>query len=320
MINWAIIGTGGVANEFCKQFNKEKANIYAVYSRKLEKGKDFSEKYSIDNVYDNYDELLQDENINIIYIATPHNTHYRYIKDALEAGKNVLAEKVIVLNSKQLMTCVDLAREKGLFLAEGMTIHYMPLYREIKEWISNKNLGPLKMIQANFGSYKNFNERYFFKKELAGGALFDIGVYAFNLVRYFLSSKPTEIKTLVNLHETGVDESSAIILKNKENELATISLTFRAKMPKRVVIAYEEGYVEIDQYPQADEANMYITSGGKETLKLGNGNERFKYEMETISEALENSKQNDLLEYTIDVIEIMDEVRNVWGLKYDEEI
>jgi len=295
------------------------ANLYAVFSREIEKGKEFAEKYSIEKVYDDYNTLLLDEEIDIIYIATPHNTHYKYIKSALESNKNVLAEKVIVLNSEQLNTCVNLAKEKNLFLAEGMTIHYMPVYRKIKEWLSEKNLGPLKMIQANFGSYKNVNERYFFKKDLAGGALFDIGVYALNLVRYFLSSKPTEIKTLVNLHETGVDESSAIILKNKENELATVSLTFRAKMPKRVVIAYEEGYVEIDQYPQADEATIYLTEGGKESLKLGDGNYRFKYEMEIISDALENSKQNSLLEYTIDVLEIMDKVRDVWGLKYDDE-
>ncbi|MDO4604570.1 MAG: Gfo/Idh/MocA family oxidoreductase [Helcococcus sp.] len=319
MINWAVIGTGVVANLFSEQFNKEKANLYAVYSRNKEKAIEFSKKYSIKKAYDDYKELLLDDNIDIVYIATPHNTHYKYIMEALKAGKNVLAEKVIVLNSKQLFNCVKLAKEKNLFLAEGMTIHYMPIYREIREWISEYNLGPLKMIQANFGSFKNFEDRYFFKKELAGGALFDIGVYALNLVRYFLTSKPTEIKTIVNLHESGVDESSAIILKNDENELATISLTFRAKMPKRVVIAYENGYVEINEYPQADEAILYRTSGGKEVLQLGDERVRFKYEMEYISNLIANSKENDMLEYTIDVLEIMDKVRKEWGLKYKDE-
>lgn len=319
MINWAVVGTGGVANMFCTQFNKEKANLYAVFSRKIDKGNEFAEKYSIDNVYDDYRNLVSDNNIDIVYIATPHNTHYKYIVEALEAGKNVLAEKVIVLNSKQLNNCIRIAKEKNVFLAEGMTIHYMPLYKQIKEWISAKKLGPLKMIQANFGSYKNYNERYFFKKELSGGALFDIGVYALNLVRYFFSSKPIEIKSIVNIHETGVDESSAIILKNKENELATISLTFRAKMPKRVVIAYEEGYIEINDYPQADEAILYKTGGEKELLKIGNHDYRFKYEMETISEKLEESVKNEFLQYTIDVLEIMDTVRNVWGLEYNNE-
>lgn len=320
MINWAVVGTGGVANMFCTQFNREKANLYGVCSRSLEKGKEFAKKHSIKNVYDDYSKLVLDEEIDIIYIATPHNTHYRYIKLALESGKNILAEKVIVLNSEQLKICVELAKSKNLFLAEGMTIHYMPLYKEIKEWISKKKLGPLKMIQANFGSYKNFNERYFFKKELAGGALFDIGVYALNLVRYFFTSMPIEIETTVNIHDTGVDESSAIILKNKEDELATISLTFRAKMPKRVVIAYEEGYIEINDYPQADEAVLYKTGGEKEVLKIGNHNYRFKYEMETISEKLEKSEKNEFLQYTIDVLDVMDNVRKLWGLEYNEDI
>lgn len=319
MINWAVIGTGIAANLFSEQFNRETANLYAVYSRNIEKGNFFSKKYSIKKVYNEYDKLLKDLDIDIVYIATPHNTHYKFIKEALESGKNVLAEKVIVLNSKQLKTCINIAQDKNLFLAEGMTIHYMPIYREIKAWISENNLGSLKMIQVNFGSFKNIEDRYFFKKELAGGALFDIGVYALNLVRYFMSSKPNEIRTLVNFHESGVDESSAIILKNKENEIATVSLTFRAKMPKRVVIAYEKGFVEINDYPQAEEAVLYKTDYGKKILKLGNYNTRFKYEVEYISKVLENSKENIFLEYTKDVIDIMDFVRNEWGLRYSDE-
>lgn len=319
MINWAIVGTGGVATEFTKQFNKDAANLYAVYSRTLEKAKDFADKNNINIYYDNFDKLVNDENIDIIYVATPHNTHYKFIKKALENGKNVLAEKTIVLNSSQLKVCIELAEKNNLFLAEGMTIYYMPLYLKIKEWIKDKNLGPLKMVQVNFGSYKNFDDKYFFRKDLAGGALFDIGVYAINFTRFFLSSKPSEIKTLVNLHEMGVDESSAIILKNNYNELATISLTFRAKMPKRGIIAYEEGYIEINDYPQASQATLVRHTGEKETLSLGDGSTRFRYEAEYISKVLEDKQTNKFIEYTKDTLEIMDFVRKEWGLEYEDE-
>ena len=319
MINWAVIGTGGVATEFTSQFDRKTANLYAVYSRSLEKAKKFSEENNYEVFYDDYEKLLNDENIDIVYIATPHNTHYKFIKKALENKKNVLAEKSVVLNSAQLKVCIDLAEKNNLFFAEAMTIHYMPLYLEIKDWIKSKNLGPLKMIQVNFGSFKEYDQRYFFKKELAGGALFDIGIYAINFVRYFLSSKPTEIKSLVNIHEYGVDESSAIILKNKEKELATISLTFRSKMPKRAVVAYERGYIEINDYPSADEALFVDKDGNKDVLKLGDKNQRFTFEARYISKLLEDDAPNKFMQYTVDTIEIMDELRSQWNLQYDDE-
>ncbi|MFM1580923.1 Gfo/Idh/MocA family oxidoreductase [Helcococcus bovis] len=195
----------------------------------------------------------------------------------------------------------------------------MPLFRKIKAWIEEHNLGKLKMIQVNFGTFKNFEDRYFFKKELAGGALFDIGVYALNFVRFFISQKPDQISSYVNIHESGVDESSSIILKNKKEELATVSLTFRAKMPKRGLVAYEKGYVEINEYPHATEATLVKLNGERESLKLGDSNRRLAYEVEYISELLEKTNENKYLNYTIDVLEIMDELRQSWKLKYEGE-
>lgn len=312
MLNWAIIGTGNVANEFCNQFNEEIANLYAVYSRDENKGKQFANKHKIMKVYNDYEKLLIDNKVNIIYIATPHNSHYNFIKKALLQGKNVFCEKIIVLKSEELNECIKIARENNLFLAEAMTIHYMPLYASIKDWIKEKRLGPLKLIQANFGSFKDINERYYFKKELAGGALFDIGVYAVNLVLFFFSQKPNQISAFVNYHESGVDESSAIILKNKNNELATISLTFRAKLPKRVVIAFEYGYIEINDYPQANKAVLVKYDGTIDELCLGDSNARFKYEMEIITRTIETSIANPFIEYTLSSLEVIDKIREVW--------
>ena len=250
-LNWAIVGTGGIANEFASQFDTTFSNLVSVVSRSQEKANDFAVKHNIPNALSNYEDLLADDLIDIIYIATPHNKHYEYIFKALKHNKHVFCEKVIVLNNKQLSQLIDLANQKKLYLFEAMTIHYMPVYDEIATWIQKQDLGPLKMIQANFGSYKNYDDRYFFKKELAGGALFDIGVYALNFVRFFLSEKPNEIQSNVVINEYGVDESSVIILKNSKKELASIALTFRAKMPKVGIVAYEKGYFTFEEYPSS---------------------------------------------------------------------
>lgn len=113
------------------------------------------------------------------------------------------------------------------------------------------------MIQANFGSFKEYDvNNRFFNPDLAGGALLDIGVYAVSSVRWFMSSKPNTVLTTMTPFETGVDESSGILLQNKEMEIATISLTMRAKQPKRGLIACENGYIEIYNFPRADKATI----------------------------------------------------------------
>ncbi|HJB23806.1 MAG TPA: Gfo/Idh/MocA family oxidoreductase [Candidatus Jeotgalibaca pullicola] len=319
-LKWAIVGTGTIANEFASQFPVENASVYGIVSRTKEKAQAFAEKYQIPQVFDEYSELLKEEAIQVVYIATPHNTHHEYIMAALEAGKHVVCEKAITVNKQQLDDAYQLAQSKNLYLFEAMTIHFMPLYQKIFQWLAEQNLGPLKMIQVNFGSYKDTNPNYYyFNKDLAGGALLDIGVYALHFTRWFLSSKPTEIHTLGNLHESGVDESSVIILRNKENELANISLTFHAKMPKQGMVVYEEGYVTITDYPRSNKATLTKLSGETVTFEEGKSEQGLQYEIAAISDIILNEKENPYFQYSLDVLEVMDEVRKQWGLKYDFE-
>ena len=121
--------------------------------------------------------------MDIIYISTPHNTHINYLRKALAAGKHVLCEKSITLNSEELAEAIQLAEENHVKLAEAMTIFHMPIYRKLSEIVESGKLGPLKVIQMNFGSYKEYDmTNRFFNRNLAGGALLDIGVYALSFV------------------------------------------------------------------------------------------------------------------------------------------
>lgn len=316
-LKWAILGAGNIANSFAKVFESERAELYAVASRSEEKASQFAEQYNIPKHYGSYEEMLADEAVDVVYVATPHSHHYQWIKASLNAGKHVFCEKVITINKQQLDEVMELAFAKDLYLAEAMTIFHMPLYQKLKEFAVENQLGPLKMVNVTFGSKKEFDpDLYFFNKELAGGALFDIGTYALSFARTFLSTKPTEIKTLGNLHESGVDETSSIILRNAQDEMATVALTFRAKMPKMGVVAYENGYFTVLDYPRADQAIFTDSYGNEQTITAGQTGEAMNYEVDDFSEMILNRTENKTLQHTHDILEIMDVVRKEWGLTY----
>jgi predicted dehydrogenase len=258
--NWATLGCGVIANELAAAMEKRGQKLYSVANRTHKKAVEFAKKYGIEKVYNNIDELFGDENVDIIYISTPHNTHISYLRKALRAKKHVLCEKSITLNSDELAEAIQLARENNVILAEAMTIYHMPIYKELHRKISTGELGELRLIQMNFGSYKEYNmSNRFFNRNLAGGAMLDIGVYALSFIRWFMTSCPNQVLSQVKYAETGVDEQASILLKNKEEEMATVILSLHAKQPKRGTIAFDKGYIEIYQYPRGEKAVITYT-------------------------------------------------------------
>lgn len=319
-IKWAILGPGTIAADFAGAINEVNGSIYAVGSRRLEKAEEFAKKHNVEKAYGNYEEMLKDEKIDVVYISTPHSNHYEYIIKSLKNNKHVFCEKAITVNGDQLKEIVELAESKNLIVAEAMTIYHMPLYKKLNDMIKDGDLGKLKMIQVSFGSCKeNDSTNRFFNKNLAGGALLDIGTYALSFTRYFLSSKPEEVLTTVKKFETGVDEQSGIILKNAEDEMAVITLTMRAKMPKRGIIACENGFITVDDFPRANKATITYLDGRIENIEAGDGMKALIYEVEEMNNCIKNKEKADALNLSIDVMDIMDEVRNQWGIKYPFE-
>lgn len=310
---WGIIGLGNIAHEFAEHFDQETSELAAVASRTIDKAEAFAQRYHIPKAYGSYQEMLNDQEIDIIYIAVPNRQHSQHIMEALAANKHVLCEKAITMNKKELTEAMKLAEEKNLVLAEAMTIFNMPLYQQLRSLIDTNKLGSLKMIQAPFGSYKDPDPtNRFFNPELAGGALLDIGTYAVSFARFFLSSQPEVIASTMVPFETGVDEQSVTILRNKENELATISLTFQAKMPKVGIVAFEEGYITITDYPRADRAEIIFNDGTKEWIESGSTAQAMNYEIENMVKTIKGELPNRSLFLTHDVIEILDGMQKLW--------
>ena len=266
----------------------------------LEKAEKFAETYGVKHVFKTYEEMLADEKIDIIYIATPHSRHYENMKQAVKAGKHVLCEKAITVNAAQLEEVLKLAEKK-----------------RIKEGA----IGKTKMVQVNFGSNKGYDStNRFFALEAAGGALLDIGVYATSFARTFLSEIPNTILTTVEYLETGADEQSGIIMKNTKGEMVVMCLTLRAKQPKRGVVTGDKGYIEVYEYPRACKATITNTETGEvEIVEAGKTEDALKYEVEAMEAAVGGEYSDDNPEITRDTMKILTSVKTQWGMKYPFE-
>ncbi len=205
-IHWAVLGTGVIANEMATALEKNGKKLYAVGNRTYEKAVKFGEKYGIKKVYTDFNEMFTDPEVDVIYITTPHNTHIQFMKKAIENGKHILVEKSITLNSEELDEALELAKEKGVIVAEAMTIFHMPVYKKLKKILESGKLGKVNLITMNFGSFKEYNmENRFFNRNLAGGAMLDIGVVGVYFLRWFFVSKPGEVFSHMKAGPTGVD-------------------------------------------------------------------------------------------------------------------
>ena len=319
-LKWGILGPGSIARDFAQALNRVNGEVYAVASRNKERAEKFARENNVKKAYGSYDEIIKDKDIDVVYIATPHSNHYEYIIKSLNNNKHVLCEKAITVNERELEEALKIAREKNLVLEEAMTLFHMPLYEKVIKKINKKDLGKVNMVQVSFGSFKEYDENNrFFNLDLAGGALLDIGTYALSFARYFLSSMPEEILSTVKKAKTGVDEESGIILKTKEDEIATISLAFRSKMPKRGIVSCDNGFITIDNFPRANKATINYLDGTVEVIECGEEEKALDYEVIFMEEKINENKESNSIELTYDVTKIMNKVRKDWGIVYPFE-
>ena len=320
-MKWAVLGTGVIANEMAQALNKNGRNIYAVANRTHEKAVDFAKKYNIAKVYDDMNDVFTDPEVDVIYITTPHNTHIEFMKKAIENGKHILVEKSITLNSDELDEAILLAKEKGVVIGEAMTIYHMPIYKKLKEILESGKLGEVNLITMNFGSFKEYDmNNRFFNRNLAGGAMLDIGVYALSFIRWFMEETPDRLVSQVKVAPTGVDEQAGLLLMNQKGQMASVMLSLHSKQPKRGMISCEKGFIEIMEYPRAWEAVITDTESGKrDVVKAGENADALVYELADMERAILGDTDIMHLDYTKDVMDMMTTFRREWGFYYPEE-
>jgi len=259
IFRWGVIGTGIIACKFGEAIAcLDDAEIVAVSNRTRAKADAFAERFGIETVYDSNAELLADERVDAVYVATLNIQHYDVVKQALQAGKNVLCEKPIVMSADQARELVALARENDVLLCENLWTRFLPIYDRLRELIAEGGIGEVRVIHADYFFRMEFdpNDR-FFNPDLGGGALFDIGVYGLGFIGTFLGYEPDRVHAVARMGQTGVDEVLHLSLGYPSGAMADATVSISTPAPFRAMVIGTRGRIEIPEYGRATAATVY---------------------------------------------------------------
>ncbi len=323
LIKWGIIGCGGIANKFVKSaVVLDGVKVIAAASRTPGKAEAFAEKHSINNYYSDYAELLKNDEVDAVYVATTHNFHYQNVKQVLEANKPVLCEKPFTVNAKEMKDLIALAGSKQLFMMEAMWTRFLPAMREVRIWLAEDLIGMVKQIRATFGFLFPFDPNHrLFNLNLAGGAALDAGIYPLSFANMVMKRKPVEIKALGEMGPTGVDEQSSYILKYESGCLALLNATVNAPVVSRAEVIGTKGRITIPKdFLNAQEVWLELLNQDPVQKKFPHKeNTGFRFEIEAASESIRNRLlENQImpLSDTLQLMETIDEIKNQLGLVY----
>jgi len=349
-LTWGILGAGWIAAAFTASALGSGKRIKAIASRDLKKAEAFVKKFGsgrygnkrdqklgrdagdggcyIEHAYGSYEELINDKEIDIIYIATPHSDHYKWAIECLNGGKNLLVEKAFTEDYKQAKKVVELAKKKNLFVMEAMWTRFLPHIIKIKELIKSGEIGDIVSIIADHSQFFKWNPKHrIFDKKQAGGALLDLGVYPVSFV-YDILGYPKKIVALGTKAKTGVDDNISMIFEYKGSQ-AMLHTSSIARGSTSAEIIGTKGRIEIDTqfyrptnftvYYLDDSKIRYENKGEREDLFGFDGLYGMHFEIEEVeNRILAGKKESDImpLKHTLDVMKIMDEVRRQVGVEY----
>ena len=256
---WGVIGTGTIAAKFAEAVEVlDDVEIVAVANRTLEKGQAFADRFGIGTVYASNEELLADERVDGVYVATLNTTHYELTKQALQAGKGVFCEKPLVIDPAQAEDLIETARANNVFLGENLWTRYLPVYDRIRELIANGDLGELRVVHADYFFRMVFDpESRFFNRAKGGGALLDIGIYGMSFIGMFLGCHPDRIHAVGRIGSTGVDEVVHLSFGYPNGAMADATYSISTPAPFRAMLIGTGGRIEIPEFGRASTATVY---------------------------------------------------------------
>lgn len=323
-VRWGILGTGAIARQFVEGLNSlPEAEVLAVGSRSEASAAEFADEREIPRRYASYDDLAADPDVDVVYVATPHPFHADNAELCLEAGKAVLCEKPFTLNAAEAERIVWLARDRGLFLMEGMWTRFFPLMEKLRRLVSDGAIGEVRMLNVDFGFRADLDPASrLFDPKLGGGALLDVGVYCVSLASMVLG-KPSRTVGLSHLGETGVDEQASVVLEHEGGSLSNLSIGIRTATPQEVTIMGTDGYLRVHS-PWWRPTSLTISRPGEgtETVEAPVSGNGFNYEAAEVMRCLEaGATESEImpLDETLSVMRTMDGVRAAWGLRYPGE-
>lgn len=323
-IKWGILGPGAIAHKFAQGLKVlPDAELIAVGSRSKEKADQFANQYDIPHRYGSYEGLAKDDDVDVIYVATPHPFHKENSLLCLNHDKAVLCEKPFTINAKEAEEVINCARSRKIFLMEAMWTRFIPVMVKVREWLSSGAIGEIRMLTADFGFRTGWNpESRLLNPGLGGGALMDVGVYTLALASMVFAGPPNRITGMAHIGETGVDEQSSMILGYEKGQLAFLSCAVRTNTPQEARIIGTEGSIHIPGFWHAASATLYVSGKEAEHVEIPFEGTGYNYEAAEVMKCLRQGKLESSimpLDETLSIMKTADELRTQWGLRYPME-
>lgn len=314
MIRWGIIGLGNIALRFAKSLSySNEGKLYAIASRTKEKRDEFYDKYNCEKVYENYNELLRDEEVDAVYIALPHGFHKHWSIEALRHKKAVLCEKPVGINSEEMIEIKKEAVLNSTFFMEAMKTRFVPIISDIKRMIRNKEIGDITAIEANFcNNVENIKPGSYLLDKDQGGALLDVGIYPLSFVMDMIDSEVKSVKSYMDINESGVDSYFKAILTFEDGVIGTVEGSIDRNKERTAIIRGTKGWMEIPMYNRPNKAVVNLNSGKSYTIEKDIEFDDMYAEIKEVHNCLKESKlESDYLTLneSIRVMEVLDRIR-----------
>lgn len=323
MLNFGILGAGDIAHAMATTISQMKSvNMYAIASRSMEKAEKYQKQYGMEKAYGSYEELAQDEKVDVIYIATPHSFHYEQARMCLNYGKHVLCEKAFTVNAQQAEGLIKLSEQKGLFLGEAMWTRFMPITEKLAGILNDRIIGEVTYMTANL-NFPMMNKARLVDPMLAGGALLDVGVYPLTMAAIVMGKDIKDIRTTAVLTEEGVDKMGQYTLLYKSGKIADLNGGMCSFGDGNAVIYGTAGHILVEGVNCPQRITVFDCGGNViKQLKKEKQISGYEYEIEACARAI----QKGALECpqmphseTLRMMKLMDKIREKMGVKYPFE-
>ena len=324
MLHIAILGAGNIAGTMAKTLNEMEENgerfcCYAVAARALERAREFADKHGFEKAYGSYEEMLADENVDFVYIATPHGYHYEHIKLCLEHGKHVLCEKAFTLNAAQAREVFAIAKEKRLLLTEAIWPRYQPMRKILDDLLESEIIGKVHLMVADI-AFDSDRVPRMYRPELGGGSLLDITIYPLNTAVMAFGDEIVKVDSSVQMTETGVDAQESITLHFKDGKMAVIAASMYAQGDTSVLFCGEQGRIRLENIFNPESLTIYNRNDELvEKILRPEQITGYEYEVRSCLQAIETGElecPEMLHKDTVFMLDLMDGLRAQWGMKY----
>ena len=308
-----------MAQEFANGLSHSKYGaLHGVGSRSLASAESFGSQFAVARCYRDYEGLVRDLEIDVVYIATPNALHEQHACLALAAGKPVLCEKPLTINALEAKRLIAEARGRKLFLMEAMWTRFFPIMTRLREMIREGVIGEVRMVEADFGFRATKEEEpLLYDPDFGGGSLLDVGIYGISMASMILG-RPTDIVSTAHRGVTGVDEQCAAVLRYGEGQLAIVRSSLLVDTPQEAMIIGTQGRIRVEAPFWCPKA-MTVFKGEAivSRIKLPFGGNGYHYEADEVGRCLRSGLlESELmpLSESLEIMETMDAVRASWAV------